>query len=388
MAYQITSESVGEGHPDKVADLISDSILDACLKDDANSRVACETLVKNDRVILAGEITTNSKFEYNEVVRDAIHSVGYYGKKQGGEFNWCDVKIDNYITTQSPDIAQGVNAATAEGKTGDEQGAGDQGIMFGYATDETEEMLPAPLVYAHKLMRKLADARHNHEREWLLPDSKSQVTVLYDCNGKIVGISNVVLSTQHTDYVSINEVREYCTEFIKLNLPEHLINERTKFHINPTGRFVIGGPVADCGLTGRKIIVDTYGGVGHHGGGAFSGKDPSKVDRSGAYMARWIAKHIVRAGLAHKCEVQIAYAIGEAHPVAINANLFGTSQLTNQEIERRIQCVFRMKPADIIEELNLKRPIYASTTNYGHFGKSNLPWEQINRDIVKKLQDF
>lgn len=375
-----TSESVGEGHPDKVADLISDTILDACLAQDPESRVACETLVKDNHVVLAGEITTQAKVDYDALVRDTIRHIGYATSTDDEVFNAESVDIINYLSTQSPDIAQGVNACAAEGKDGTEQGAGDQGIMFGYASNETSELMPAPVIWAHQLMIELARVRHSGEVPWLRPDSKSQVAVEYNQEGRPVRILNVVLSTQHTEEVGIEEVRSFCTELIRRVLPAELLTPQTEFFINPTGRFVIGGPHGDSGLTGRKIIVDTYGGMGRHGGGAFSGKDCSKVDRSGAYMCRWVAKHIVAAGLADRCELQVAYAIGKSSPVSImiDVETYGTARLEESTIIERVRRAFSFKPADMVASLGLKRPIFARSTNYGHFTKEDLPWEVLD----------
>jgi S-adenosylmethionine synthetase len=376
---KFSSESVGEGHPDKVADTISDSILDACLEQDPRSRVACETLVKSNMVTLAGEITTAAKFDYNEVVRAAIREIGYVNKQDDDVFHADDVFINNYLTRQSPDIAQGVDASAAEGKATAEQGAGDQGIMFGYACNETEELMPAAIMYAHRILRRLAELRKQRVVGWLRPDVKSQVAVDYE-DGKIRHIDNVVVSTQHQEHVSHGEIRDFVIgEVIRKVLPEELLSERTEFLINPTGKFVVGGPAGDAGLTGRKIIVDTYGGWGRHGGGAFSGKDPSKVDRSAAYMCRWVAKNVVAAGLADICELQVAYAIGYPHPTSIHVETFDTGHCSDAVIIDAIREVFSFKPADIIQQLDLLRPIYRASTNYGHFGKPDLPWEQTNR---------
>ncbi len=375
-----TSESVGEGHPDKVADLISDTILDACLAQDPASRVACETLVKDGHVILAGEITTKAVLDYDKLVRDTIRTIGYRTAADDALFNAEDVDITNYLSRQSPDIAQGVDAREAEGKEGSEQGAGDQGIMFGYATNETPELMPAPIMYAHKIMIELARVRHSGEVAWLRPDSKSQVAVEYGEDGRPARILNVVLSTQHTEDVSIDTIHSFCEELVRRVLPPELITPETEFFINPTGRFVIGGPHGDSGLTGRKIIVDTYGGMGRHGGGAFSGKDSSKVDRSGAYMCRWVAKHIVAAGLADRCELQVAYAIGKASPVSImiDVQTYGTAKVGEEVIIERVKKAFSFKPADMVSALGLREPIFSQSTNYGHFSKPELPWEQLD----------
>ncbi len=375
-----SSESVGEGHPDKVADLISDTVVDACLSQDPASRVACETLVKDSHVILAGEITTQAVIDYEKLVRDTVRAIGYATPADDPVFNAETLSVTNLLSTQSPDIAQGVDAREAEGKEGAEQGAGDQGIMFGYAANETPELMPAPIMFAHRIMIELARVRHSGEVAWLRPDSKSQVAVEYGEDGKPARILNVVLSTQHSEEVSIDTIREFCTDLIRRVLPAELITPETEFFINPTGRFVIGGPHGDSGLTGRKIIVDTYGGMGRHGGGAFSGKDCSKVDRSGAYMCRWVAKHIVAAGLADRCELQVAYAIGKASPVSImvDVDTFGTAGVSEDIIIERVLRAFSFKPADMEKALGLRRPIFAGSTNYGHFSRPDLPWEQLD----------
>ncbi|MBE6419176.1 MAG: methionine adenosyltransferase [Akkermansiaceae bacterium] len=375
-----SSESVGEGHPDKVADLISDTVVDACLAQDPASRVACETLVKDGHVILAGEITTKAVIDYDTLVRDVVRSIGYATPADDEVFNAETLDVTNYLSTQSPDIAQGVDACAAEGKDGEEQGAGDQGIMFGYASNETPELMPAPIMFAHRIMIELARVRHSGEVAWLRPDSKSQVAVEYGADGKPARILNVVLSTQHTEDVSIETIRDFCEALARRVLPAELITEQTEFFINPTGRFVIGGPHGDSGLTGRKIIVDTYGGMGRHGGGAFSGKDCSKVDRSGAYMCRWAAKHIIAAGLADRCELQVAYAIGKASPVSIMVDVetFGSARVSEELIIERVLKAFSFKPADMERVLGLRRPIFTRSTNYGHFTKADLPWEQLD----------
>mgnify|MGYP003705923655 FL=1 len=377
-SFIFSSESVGEGHPDKVSDSISDSVLDACLEQDAQSRVACETLVKSNCVTIAGEITTDAKFDYEDVVREAIRKIGY--TNDDDVFHADQVFITNQLTAQSRDIGQGVDAAAAEGKATAEQGAGDQGIMFGYACNETEELMPAPVMFAHRILRKMAEIRHaGVEAPWLRPDCKSQVALQY-VDGKMVGIKNVVVSTQHAADVSNQTIREFITEeVVKPSLPEELLSTDTEYLINPTGRFVIGGPQGDSGLTGRKIIVDTYGGWGRHGGGAFSGKDPSKVDRSAAYMCRWVAKNVVSAGLADRVEIQLAYAIGHPEPTSITLDCFGTEKVDEARIENAVREVFSFKPADIVSQLNLLRPIYRETTHYGHFGKADLPWEDTSR---------
>lgn len=386
--YIFSSESVGEGHPDKVADLISDSILDACLAQDPASRVACETLVKDSHVILAGEITTKAVVDYEAVVRGTIRSIGYCTAKDDDVFNADTVDITNYLSTQSPDIAQGVDACAAEGKEGSEQGAGDQGIMFGYATNETPELMPAPVMFAHRIMQELARVRHSGGTAWLRPDSKSQVAVEYGEDGRPARILNVVLSTQHTEDVKLGEIRTFCEALIRRVLPPELVTPETEFFINPTGRFVIGGPHGDSGLTGRKIIVDTYGGMGRHGGGAFSGKDCSKVDRSGAYMCRWVAKHIVAAGLADRCELQVAYAIGKAAPVSImiDVDTFGSAKVDEATIIERVKKAFSFKPADMERALGLRRPIFRRSTNYGHFTKADLPWETLDPEKLDMLR--
>jgi len=377
-SFIFSSESVGEGHPDKVSDSISDSVLDACLAQDPHSRVACETLVKSNCVTIAGEITTAAKFDYEDVVREAIRKIGY--TNDDDIFHADQVFITNQLTAQSRDIGQGVDAAAAEGKGTAEQGAGDQGIMFGYACNETEELMPAPVMFAHRILRRMAEIRHAGERApWLRPDCKSQVALKY-VDGKMVGIQNVVVSTQHAADVSNDTIRDFITEeVVKPSLPQDLLSSDTEYLINPTGRFVIGGPQGDSGLTGRKIIVDTYGGWGRHGGGAFSGKDPSKVDRSAAYMCRWVAKNVVSAGLADRAEIQLAYAIGHPEPTSITLDCFGTEKVDESKIEKAIKEVFSFKPADIVSQLNLLRPIYRETTHYGHFGKAGLPWEDSSR---------
>lgn len=381
-----SSESVGEGHPDKVADFISDSVLDACLAQDPESRVACETLVKSNTVTLAGEISSTAQINLEKIVREAISEIGYKTPKDDDVFNANTVFITNQITEQSPDIAQGVNAEGAEGKKHEEQGAGDQGIMFGFATNETPELMPAPLIFSHKLLQELARLRKAGEVSWLRPDCKSQVAVVYEGHTP-VGIKNVVISTQHTPDVSHAEIEDFCiNQVIRKILPEELLADTREFFINPTGSFIIGGPHGDSGLTGRKIIVDTYGGMGRHGGGAFSGKDPSKVDRSAAYMCRWVAKNIVAAGLADRCELQVAYAIGHHHPVSLNVETFGSAKIDEERIEKAVLEIFSFKPADMIKQLDLKRPIYRETTHYGHFTKAHLPWEQTNK--VELLKSF
>ena len=383
-SFIFSSESVGEGHPDKVSDSISDSVLDACLEQDPQSRVACETLVKSNCVTIAGEITTAAKFDYERVVREAIRKIGYVNDDD--IFHADQVFFTNQLTAQSRDIGQGVDAAAADGKGTAEQGAGDQGIMFGYACNETEELMPAPVMFAHRILRKMAEIRHAGERaRWLRPDCKSQVALQYE-DGKMVGIKNVVVSTQHAADAENSLIRSFITdEIIKPSLPAELLSSDTEYLINPTGRFVIGGPQGDSGLTGRKIIVDTYGGWGRHGGGAFSGKDPSKVDRSAAYMCRWVAKNVVAAGLADRVEIQVAYAIGHPEPTSVTLDCFGTEKEEEAKIEQAVKEVFSFKPADIVSQLDLLRPIYRETTHYGHFGKTGLPWEVTSKVDALKL---
>ncbi len=378
-SFVFSSESVGEGHPDKVADLISDSVLDACLAQDRHSRVACETMVKSNMVILAGEITTKARLNYEAIVRAAIREIGYVNNDD--VFHADQVFINNYLTRQSPDIAQGVDARKAKGKKTAEQGAGDQGIMFGYACNETPELMPTPIMFAHRLGRELTRIRKSGGAPWLRPDAKTQVSVRYE-NDTPVEVVNVVISTQHTPDVTHAEIEKFLIEnVVRKVLPARMLNRRTEFLINPTGRFVIGGPQGDSGLTGRKIIVDTYGGWGRHGGGAFSGKDPSKVDRSAAYMGRWVAKNIVAAKLATHAEIQFAYAIGHPRPVSVRVETFGTARLglSDDQITEAVEKVFSFKPADIVAQLDLLRPIYRHTTNYGHFGKHGLPWEKTGK---------
>ena len=383
--YIFSSESVGEGHPDKVCDTISDAVLDACLAQDTASRVACESYAKSNLVVVGGEITTRAKLDFNAITRQAIREIGYVNDDD--VFHADRVLIMNAITSQSPDIAQGVDARKAKGKETAEQGAGDQGLMFGYATNETPELMPAPIMYAHQLGRALTKIRKNGKVKWLRPDAKSQVSVRY-AGGKPVEITNVVISTQRSADVDHATIKEFCIEeVIKKTLPKDLLTKETKFLINPTGRFVVGGPQGDTGLTGRKIIVDSYGGMGRHGGGAFSGKDPSKVDRSAAYMGRYVAKNIVASGLAATAEIQFAYAIGYPDPVSVCVNTFGTGVVSDEDIERAVCQVFSFKPAHIIRQLNLLRPIYSKTTNYGHFGKNDpdLTWETADKvDALRK----
>jgi S-adenosylmethionine synthetase len=372
--YQFTSESVTEGHPDKICDQISDAILDSMLKQDPKSRVAVETFVKTGMAIVGGEVTTSAWVDVPEVVRATIREIGYNDSSIG--FDWETCAVLTAIEKQSPDIAQGVDEGTGKFK---EQGAGDQGLMFGYATNETPELMPAPIMYAHKLARRLANLRKSGKLAWLRPDGKSQVTFDYE-NDKPVRIGTVVISTQHAPDVSHKHITDAVRALvIEKVIPKKLLDKKTKIFVNPTGRFVIGGPQGDAGLTGRKIIVDTYGGMGRHGGGAFSGKDPSKVDRSACYYARYVAKNVVAAGLADRCEVQIAYAIGVARPVGVHVNLFGTGRVDEEKLERHILEVFDMRPKAIIDQLNLLAPIYRATAAYGHFGRKEFSWEQTNR---------
>ena len=383
--FIFASESVGEGHPDKVCDTISDAILDACITRDRTSRVACETYAKSNVVVVGGEITVpnlpkNAHLEdvipINQIVRETVRDIGYV--HDDDVFHARKIFVNILITDQSHDIAQGVDAKKAKGKKTSEQGAGDQGLMFGFACDDTPELMPAPIMFAHRLGRELTRIRKSGKAEWLRPDAKSQVSVIYE-KGKPVGISNVVISTQHTEDIAHKGIEKFIIEkVIRKVLPKSMLNGTTRFLVNPTGRFVIGGPQGDTGLTGRKIIVDSYGGWGRHGGGAFSGKDPSKVDRSAAYMGRWVAKNVVAAGLASRCEIQFAYAIGYPDPVSMNINTFETNTVSEEAIERAVNRTFSFKPAEIIEQLDLLRPIYRKTTNYGHFGKIDDPditWE-------------
>ena len=383
--YIFSSESVGEGHPDKVCDTISDAVLDACLAEDPKSRVACETYAKSNVVVVGGEITTQARPPYSEIVRQAIRDIGYVNDDD--VFHADRVFIMNIVTTQSPDIAQGVDARAADGKDTAEQGAGDQGLMFGFACDETPELMPAAIMYAHRLGRELTRVRKNKEVKWLRPDAKSQVSVQYE-NGKPVRITNVVVSTQHAADVKHKVIRDFIIkEIVRKVLPAEMLDKETEYLINPTGRFVVGGPQGDTGLTGRKIIVDSYGGMGRHGGGAFSGKDPSKVDRSAAYMGRYVAKNIVAAGLASRCEIQFAYAIGYPQPVSVSVDTFGTGLVSDEKIIDAVKKVFSFKPADIVKQLNLLRPIYSKTTNYGHFGKCDDPditWERTDKAAALK----
>ena len=384
--YIFSSESVGEGHPDKVSDTISDAVLDACLAQDRRSRVACETFVKSNVVCVGGEITTRAKFDVEQVVRAAIREIGYVNSDD--VFHGDHVFINNYLTAQSPDISQGVDAKAAAGKATAEQGAGDQGLMFGFACDETPQLMPAPIMYAHQLGSHLTKLRKAGKAKWLRPDAKSQVSVQY-IDGKPVKITNVVVSTQHAADASNKTIRDFITkQVIQKVLPKKMLSRDTQILINPTGRFVIGGPAGDSGLTGRKIIVDTYGGMGRHGGGAFSGKDPSKVDRSAAYMGRYAAKNIVAARLAKRCEIQFAYAIGYPDPVSVCIDTFGTGVVDDAIIAAATEKVFSFKPADIVRQLKLLRPIYSKTTNYGHFGKeddlNSITWEKTDKVAALK----
>jgi len=378
MSYIFTSESVSGGHPDKVADQISDAILDAYLAEDPDSRVACETMIKNNMVFIAGEITSNGNPELEPIVRKTINEIGYDDDAYG--FNGATCEFTNLVFQQSPDIAQGVNEGEGEDL---EQGAGDQGLMFGYACNETESLMPLPIDLSHKLVKKQADAMKSGEIAWLRPDAKSQVSVIYGDDGKTIeGLSAIVLSTQHDEDVSQEEIKSVIMEkIIKPIVPEEWILDSTNIYINPTGKFVIGGPVGDCGLTGRKIIVDTYGGMARHGGGAFSGKDPSKVDRSAAYAARYVAKNIVAAGLADYCEIQVSYAIGVAKPTSINVNTFNSEKISKKAIEQLVEDHFDLRPKNLINMLDLKNPIYLPTAAYGHFGRSDidLTWERTDK---------
>jgi S-adenosylmethionine synthetase len=382
--FIFSSESVGEGHPDKVCDTISDYVLDACLTQDKHSRVACECYAKSNVVVVGGEITTKATLDFAAIARQAIRDIGYVNDDD--IFHADRVFVNVYVTKQSPDISQGVDAKAAKGKKKAEQGAGDQGLMFGYACNETPELMPAPIMFAHRLGRELTRIRKSGKVKWLRPDAKSQVSVEY-LDGKPVRITNAVISTQHAADVEHAEIEEFCIEqIVKKVLPKHLLTEETQYLINPTGRFVVGGPQGDTGLTGRKIIVDTYGGWGRHGGGAFSGKDPSKVDRSAAYMGRYVAKNIVAAGLATHCEIQFAYAIGYPDPVSVFVDTFGTGTVYDEKITEAVKQIFSFKPADIVKQLNLLRPIYTKTTNYGHFGKddADLTWERTDKVAALK----
>ncbi len=371
-SYLFTSESVSEGHPDKIADQISDAVLDEILKQDPKARVACETYVKTGMALVGGEITTSAWVDIENLTRQVICDIGYKHSEMGFDGNSCAVL--NAIGKQSSDINQGVDRENPL-----DQGAGDQGIMFGYATNETEVLMPAAITYAHRLMEKQAEVRKSGKLAWLRPDAKSQVTLKYEDN-KIVGVDAVVLSTQHSEEVSQKEIYEgVMEEIIKPILPSEWLSQQTKYFINPTGRFVIGGPMGDCGLTGRKIIVDTYGGAARHGGGAFSGKDPSKVDRSAAYAARYVAKNIVAAGHADRCEIQLSYAIGVAEPTSIMVETFGTGKVSNEVLVKLVREFFDLRPYGLIKMLNLIQPIYRQTAAYGHFGREQFPWEKVDR---------
>jgi S-adenosylmethionine synthetase len=377
--HLFTSESVSEGHPDKIADQISDAVLDAILEQDPKARVACETYVKTGMVMVGGEVTTSAWVDIEEITRETVREIGYVHSDMGFDANSCAVL--NTIGKQSPDINQGVDKADPK-----DQGAGDQGIMFGYATNETPILMPAPITYSHLLVQKQAEVRKSGKLDFLRPDAKSQVTFQYD-QGKIVGIDAVVLSTQHCDSISTPDLREaVMEEIIKPVLPSEWLNKETNFFINPTGRFVIGGPMGDCGLTGRKIIVDTYGGAARHGGGAFSGKDPSKVDRSAAYAARYVAKNIVAAGMADRCEIQLSYAIGVADPTSIMVETFGTEKVSHDIIIEAVRQNFDLRPYGLQEMLNLLQPIYKKTAAYGHFGREEFPWEATDKAAI--LRDF
>ncbi|MDC3240604.1 methionine adenosyltransferase [Gammaproteobacteria bacterium] len=379
--YLMTSESVGEGHPDKMADQISDAILDAILEQDTGCRVAVETLVKTGLVVLAGEITTTADIDYEAIARRTIKRIGYDREELGFDDQSCEVL--SAISKQSPDIAMGVDRADKK-----EQGAGDQGLMFGYATNETSELMPATIQLSHQLVKKHADVRRSGDLGWLRPDAKSQVTILFE-NGKPKSIDTIVLSTQHDEDVSMNDIQEGVMEhIIKPIIPEGLLNNDTQYLINPTGNFIIGGPVGDCGLTGRKIIVDTYGGMARHGGGAFSGKDPSKVDRSAAYAARYVAKNVVAAGLADRCEIQVSYAIGVARPTSVRIKTFGTEKISEEKIVHLVNENFDLTPYGIMNMLDLLQPIYEKSAAYGHFGRENdgFPWEMTDRSDALKEQ--
>ncbi|MCE9685646.1 MULTISPECIES: methionine adenosyltransferase [Shewanella] len=370
--HLFTSESVSEGHPDKIADQISDAVLDAILAQDPKARVACETYVKTGMVLVGGEVTTSAWVDIEELTRKTVRDIGYTHSDMGFDADSCAVL--NAIGKQSPDINQGVDRADPR-----EQGAGDQGLMFGYASNETDILMPAPITYAHALVKRQSEVRKDGTLSWLRPDAKSQVTFAYE-DGQIAGIDAIVLSTQHCDSVSQSELIEGVMEtIIKPVLPSQWLNKDTKFFINPTGRFVIGGPMGDCGLTGRKIIVDTYGGMARHGGGAFSGKDPSKVDRSAAYAARYVAKNLVAAGLAARCELQVSYAIGVAEPTSISIETFGTSKISEERLIQLVRQHFDLRPYGLTEMLNLARPIYQATAAYGHFGRNEFPWEQTDK---------
>ncbi len=373
-SYLFTSESVSEGHPDKIADQISDAVLDALLTQDPAARVACETLVKTGMVLIAGEITTTAWVDLEQIVRSTVKDIGYNSSDMG--FDWASCAVLNGIGKQSPDIAMGVDESDDR-----EQGAGDQGLMFGYASNETDVLMPAPITYSHRLVKRQAEVRKDGTLSWLRPDAKSQITFRYE-NNRPVGIDAIVLSTQHDPEVSNETLREaVMDEIIKPVLPAEWLSQDTKIHINPTGRFVIGGPVGDCGLTGRKIIVDTYGGMARHGGGAFSGKDPSKVDRSAAYAGRYVAKNVVAAGLADRCEIQVSYAIGVAEPTSISIDTFGTGKISDQQIVELVKQHFDLRPRGLIKMLDLLKPIYAPTASYGHFGReeTSFSWEKTDK---------
>jgi len=378
--HLFTSESVSAGHPDKMSDHVSDAILDAILEQDKDARVACETLVKSGLAIVSGEITTTANVDYESIVRETIKEIGYNDKAVGFDSDLC--AVINAIGEQSPDIAQGVDRAKPEN-----QGAGDQGLMFGYACDETDVLMPAPITYAHRLVKRQSELRANGRLNWLGPDAKSQVTFRYE-DGQAAGIDAVVLSTQHHDTISLEDLQEaVMEEIVKPTLPAEWLDKDTSFHINPTGKFVVGGPVGDCGLTGRKIIVDTYGGMARHGGGAFSGKDPSKVDRSAAYACRYVAKNVVAAGLASKCEVQVSYAIGVAQPTSIGVDTFGTGKISEDKLVELIREHFDLRPYGILKMLDLKKPIFQPTASYGHFGREDagFPWESTDKaDALKQ----
>ena len=374
----ITSESVTEGHPDKIADQISDGVLDAIYSEDPYGRVACETLITTGLIIVAGEITTNARVDYAQIARSVVNDIGYNNAEYGFDCKTCGVLVS--LDRQSPDIAMGVDESDNH-----EQGAGDQGMMYGYATNESEEYMPMPITLAHRLTKRLSVARKDNTLAWVRPDGKSQVSVVYD-GDQVKRVDAVVVSTQHSDSISQKDIREaIIEEVIKKVIPANLIDKDTKIHVNPTGKFVIGGPMGDCGVTGRKIIVDTYGGVGRHGGGAFSGKDPSKVDRSAAYAARHVAKNVVASGLASRCEIQVAYAIGVAQPVSINVDTFGTGKKSDEAIAALVKELFDLRPSAIIKRLDLRRPIYRASAAYGHFGRPEFSWEKL--DYAEKLKN-